>query len=330
MSGPPWSGALNLLKPPGMSSHDVVAFVRRLLKQRQVGHGGTLDPGAAGVLPVFLGAATRLIPFLPPQWKRYRAEMTLGVRTDTGDSWGRTEEIRTDFRISPARLGEVLAGMVGEQLQAPPLVSAVRYQGKRLYELYRQGQQPPAVPPRRVVIDEIHVIRIIPDNPFELGFGTRILLDISCSPGTYIRSLCADAGERLGCGAHLSFLVRTASGPYVLEEASTLDELEAAVAQGELERLLVSPAEMMAHLPGFRVEDETTMKRLQHGSAVVLDGRRPGGAGAAERASPGAGRFGPGVGQARPAGLPGPARAGAGQRPAPVAAGPGAGPARRG
>ncbi|HEY8532141.1 MAG TPA: hypothetical protein VIL08_07820, partial [Limnochorda sp.] len=124
MKGGPWAGALNLIKPPGMSSHDVVAVVRRLLGQRQVGHGGTLDPGAAGVLPVFVGPATRLVPFLPPQWKRYRAEMVLGVRTDTGDSWGRTEEIRTEFSIPPARLGEVLAGMVGEQLQRPPVVSA--------------------------------------------------------------------------------------------------------------------------------------------------------------------------------------------------------------
>lgn len=254
-----------------MSSHDVVAFVRRLTGQRQVGHGGTLDPGAAGVLPVLLGPATRLIPFLPPQWKRYRAEMTLGVRTESGDSWGRTAEIRTDFRIPPARLGEVLAGMVGEQLQRPPVVSARHYRGKRLYELYRQGEEPELIP-RRVVIDEVHVVRIVPDNPYELTFGTRILLDISCSPGTYIRSFCADAGERLGCGAHLSFLVRTASGPYQLEEAQTLEALEAAVAAGELERLLVSPAEMMAHLPAFRVEAQSVLRRLQNGNAVVLDG----------------------------------------------------------
>lgn len=271
MKGGPWAGALNLIKPPGMSSHDVVAVVRRLLGQRQVGHGGTLDPGAAGVLPVFVGPATRLVPFLPAQWKRYRAEMVLGVRTDTGDSWGRTEEIRTDFSIPPARLGDVLAGMVGEQLQRPPVVSARHHQGKRLYELYREGRAPEPIP-RRVVIDEVHIIRIIPDDPYELTFGARILLDISCSPGTYIRSFCADAGERLGCGAHLSFLVRTVSGPYRLEEAHTLEELEAAVAAGELEKLLISPAEMTAHLPAFRVKDVSVLRSLQNGNAVALDG----------------------------------------------------------
>lgn len=264
-------GALNVLKPPGMSSHDVVAFIRRLARQRQVGHGGTLDPGAAGVLPVLLGQATRLLPYLPFQWKGYRAEMTLGVRTTTGDSWGETLEVRTDFRIPPARVGEVLAGLVGEQWQRPPLVSARRHQGERLYQLFRRGEAPEPTP-RRVVIEEIHVIRILPNDPHELTFGARVLFDVSCSPGTYIRSLCADAGERLGCGAHLSFLVRTRSGFHTLEAAHTLEELEAAAARGRLEELVAAPATLLPHIPAFRVRDPGVLRRLRHGNVVELDG----------------------------------------------------------
>ncbi|BAS27542.1 tRNA pseudouridine(55) synthase TruB [Limnochorda pilosa] len=288
-------GALNVLKPPGMSSHDVVGVVRRLAGLRQVGHAGTLDPGAAGVLPVLLGPATRLLPFLPVQRKAYRAEMTLGVRTDTGDGWGRTVEIRTDFRIPPARVGDVLAGFVGEQLQAPPAVSARHHGGERLYELFRRGVEV-ELTPRRVLIHEIHVVRILPDDPHALTFGARILFDLSCSPGTYVRSLCADAGERLGCGAHLSFLVRTASGPHRLEESHTLEELERAAAAGRLEELLVPPAQMVAHLPAFRVDEPAVLERLRHGNAVALEGFPR------EAPAPGM-RSGPGEPPEPPAGL---------------------------
>ncbi|NLY10316.1 MAG: tRNA pseudouridine(55) synthase TruB [Firmicutes bacterium] len=222
-------GIINVLKPPGMSSHQVVAFLRRTLGIKRVGHTGTLDPGAVGVLPICVGKGTRIASFFLEEDKTYVAELTLGIATDTQDASGNTTDFNLDFAISPGRFADILSGFLGEIEQVPPMASAVRVQGKRLYELARQGKAIDR-PARKVKIHEIHVNKIWPETEDELRFGSRVLLEINCSKGTYIRTLCHDIGTRLGVGAHMSFLARTVSGPFKQEEAFTLEEIETMVA----------------------------------------------------------------------------------------------------
>lgn len=210
-------GFLNVLKPPGMTSHDVVYTVRRLTGAK-AGHGGTLDPGAAGVLPVAVGKATRLTEFLLDKEKAYRAEVTLGVSTDTADAFGNVTG-RRPAAASESALASAAAALVGEHMQVPPMTSAVSVGGVRLHRLARRGLSVQR-PPRRAVVSGCQLLRSVPD-----GSCQRVLLDITCSKGTYVRLLCEAFGEHLGLPAHMSFLVRTAAGPFHLAEASTLEEL---------------------------------------------------------------------------------------------------------
>lgn len=235
-------GVLNLLKPPGMTSHDCVDAVRRLVRTRRVGHAGTLDPGAAGVLVVCVGSATRLSEFLMESDKAYRVELVLGVRTHTGDAYGEVLERREPERDC-GRIQEVLGDFVGRIRQTPPMVSAVHHEGRRLYELARQGVEVERAP-REVTVYEIRVLRCTPP---------RVLFDITCSKGTYVRQLCHDVGERLGCGAHAGFMIRTRVGPYTLEEAATLEELEEAATAGSLDRFITPGSEALPGLPEVEV-----------------------------------------------------------------------------
>ncbi|HPT82851.1 MAG TPA: tRNA pseudouridine(55) synthase TruB [Limnochordia bacterium] len=229
-------GIINVLKPPGMSSHQVVTYLRRLLKIRRIGHGGTLDPGASGVLPILVGSATRLSGFLLDYDKTYVTELTLGIATSSQDASGQTTLLNTDFTLTPRELADVLATFQGPLWQTPPMASAVRVGGKRLYELERQGKTV-ARPRRQVHVHSINIMAIWHEGE-TLGFGTRVLLRISCSKGTYIRTLCHDIGEKLGVGAHMSFLSRVKSGPFHSEQAYTLEELTALVEQENFEFLL--------------------------------------------------------------------------------------------
>lgn len=208
-------GFLNVLKPPGMTSHDIVSAVRRMYHLKRVGHTGTLDPSAAGVLPVGLGLATRLIEYLDKDDKSYRAEITFGWASDTGDDTG--EEIgRQDF-IMPSRADilRVLASLEGDIKQLPPMYSAIKVNGKKLYELAREGKEIERKP-RPVRIHKIDLIERRED---------AIVIDVDCSKGTYIRTLCIDIGERLGIPTVLSFLLRTKAGGFDLASAHTLEEL---------------------------------------------------------------------------------------------------------
>lgn len=265
---------LNLLKPPGMTSHDAVAVVRKMLGTRRVGHAGTLDPGAAGVLPIAVGKATRLIQWIDGD-KTYRAEMTLGIETDTLDAAGKTTAMKTDFYIPVARFVDEMLMFIGHVMQTPPMVSAVRVRGERLYKAARRGETVER-PARAVRIDDIRVCKVWPDDILELEFGTRVLLEVTCSKGTYIRSLCADLGRRLGCGAHLSFLVRTRSGPFRLEDSVTFEELRRAVEGGRLHEVLLPMEDAVAHLE--RVDlDQAAAKRLVQGQAIPAGpGQEPG------------------------------------------------------
>lgn len=237
------NGIINVLKPPGMSSHQVVAHLRRLLNTKRIGHGGTLDPGASGVLPILVGSATRLSDYLLDYDKTYVAELTLGIATDTQDASGETTGLNTDFQITPLQLADVLASFQGSIWQTPPMASAVRVGGKRLYELQRQGISVER-PPRQVQVHSINIMAIWHEGD-SLGFGTRVLLRIACSKGTYIRTLGHDIGEKLGVGAHVSFLTRVSSGPFHSEQAHTLEEIAQLASEDNLAFLLP----MQAALP---------------------------------------------------------------------------------
>lgn len=209
----PDGGFLNILKPPQMTSHDVVDFVRKRMGFAKVGHLGTLDPPAAGVLPLALGQATKLIQHLPPARKAYRAEVLFGLVTDTLDTAGQVLERR------PVGSLDALPGLCqefrGEIMQVPPRVSALKVDGRRSYARARQGEEFELVA-RAATYHEVTLLGV--ESP-------RAWLHVDCGPGTYIRALARDLGDRLGCGAALSFLVRVRSGPFFLEDAWTLEDV---------------------------------------------------------------------------------------------------------
>jgi tRNA pseudouridine55 synthase len=221
------NGVVNFLKPAGMSSHDAVAFFRRVSGARRVGHTGTLDPMAVGVLPLCVGKGARIVEYLALDRKRYRCEMRLGLTTDTQDVWGRVlSEAESDFaaHLAAEPIMETAAAFVGARMQTPPAYSAVKVDGKRLYAYARAGE-PVAAPARRVEFFAIDVKRI------DLARGL-VAFDAECSKGAYIRTLCHDMGLALGCGAAMSGLIRTASGVFALEDSLTPEELSEAFSSG--------------------------------------------------------------------------------------------------
>ncbi|NLL04329.1 MAG: tRNA pseudouridine(55) synthase TruB [Clostridiaceae bacterium] len=207
-------GILNILKPTGMTSFDVVAYLRGLLKEKKIGHTGTLDPGAVGVLPVCIGKATKTIEYLTDKDKIYRAELTLGISTDTQDSYGTVLKV-SEVEFTREQIYSAIMSFVGSYDQIPPMYSAVKIEGKKLYELARDGITIERKP-RKVTIYSIDIIEIK---------GNKAIFDVVCSKGTYIRTLCSDIGDKLGCGGHMSFLVRTRSGRFELSDSLTLEEI---------------------------------------------------------------------------------------------------------
>jgi tRNA pseudouridine55 synthase len=208
---------INILKPPNMTSHDVVGRLRRLTRIKRIGHTGTLDPMAAGVLPVCIGKGTKIIEYFEGDSKTYRCEMTLGASTDTEDAWGTVLE-ESDILPSEDAIRQALMSFIGEIDQVPPMYSALKINGQKLYDLARQGKVVERKPRRRT----IHAIDIIDIN---LDKKT-VLYDVTCSKGTYVRTICHDVGVKLGCFAHMSFLMRTASGQFNIKEAVTLEDLQ--------------------------------------------------------------------------------------------------------
>ncbi len=254
-------GFLNLLKPPGMTSHDVVAWVRRQVGIKRVGHLGTLDPAAAGVLPVSLGGATRLFQFAAGEDKAYRAEVVFGVTTDTLDAEGRVVAEADAGGVSEEGLRQVIPRFLGEIMQRPPAYSAVQVGGRRLHELARAGAAVSA-PERRVCISSLELVSFTP------GRTATALLEVVCSPGTYVRSLAADIGDAVGCPAYLGFLVRTRAGRFALEEAVTIEELAGAAEAGEVERHVLPPDWPLAHLPAVTL-DSRHKRVFMHGGRVL-------------------------------------------------------------
>jgi tRNA pseudouridine55 synthase len=227
------NGFINVLKPPGMTSHDIVGFIRYNLHMKQVGHAGTLDPGAAGVLPVAVGKATRLIEYLSDAGKSYRAEILLGYETDSGDDTGKVLNKDLDF-IMPDKetVLKALEEFKGEITQVPPAHSAIKINGQRACDLLRRGIEV-EIPSRQVVIHKLELLGIKDDR--NCGGTANILIDADCSKGTYIRSLCADIGAKLGIPATMSFLVRTRVGDFPLEKAYSIEEIKAEIEKTENE-----------------------------------------------------------------------------------------------
>lgn len=231
-------GILVINKEKGYTSHDVVARLRGILRMKKIGHTGTLDPQAEGVLPVALGKGTRLVELLTEKKKTYRAVLRLGVTTDTQDMTGTVLE-QKEVSVSPGEIQEAVKTFLGPQLQVPPMYSALKVNGKKLYELARAGQVIERAP-RPVEFYEILVEDIaLP----------RVTLLVTCSKGTYIRTLCHDLGERLGCGGAMEALLRTASGSFRLEESYTLKEIEAFVKEGVIEKKIISIPEVLREYP---------------------------------------------------------------------------------
>ena len=220
-------GCINLLKPAGMTSHDAVAAFRRILRMKKIGHTGTLDPMACGVMCICAGKATRAAEYLESDKKTYRCEMRLGITSDTGDIWGNVSPGDAD-RAAAVTVPEVLAALEslkGPQLQYPPMYSAVKVNGRKLYEYARKGETA-EVKPRQVVIHDIRPVRVL-EEP------AAVVFDVDCSKGTYIRTICTELGEKLGCGAAMSFLLRTSSGRFDIRDAVTFEEILAAVELAE-------------------------------------------------------------------------------------------------
>ncbi len=245
------SGILLIDKSAGLTSFGVVRRARRVLAVRKIGHLGTLDPFATGLLPLCLMEATKLVPFLMPEPKTYRAEVRLGEETTTQDLTG--EVVASSDRLpAPEEVKEAAARLVGEIEQIPPMYSALHYQGQRLYRLARRGEVV-QVKPRKVLIYRLEVEEVR---------GPAVTLTVECSQGTYIRTLAADLGAALGCGAHLTALRRLAVGPFLLEAALTLQALEEASPE-ELGRRIIPLRDCLPGLGQVRVSPEQARQLRQ-------------------------------------------------------------------
>ena len=248
-------GILIVNKPKGMTSHDVVAFVRRTFAMRQVGHTGTLDPDAEGVLPVLVGRATKLSDLLTADEKSYTARVQLGVITDTYDMSGTVRETRP-VNVSEQELSDVLKEFLGKQKQIPPMYSAIKMNGKKLYQLARQGVEIER-PPREITVCRLQVRDFDTKN-------NSFSLEIDCSKGTYIRSLCHDIGQRLGCGACMAELVRTRSGSFTIEQSFSPEEIAQKAQEGCAEEILISIEDALCRYPKLSVS-ETNAAKIRNG-----------------------------------------------------------------
>ncbi|MFA6308535.1 MAG: tRNA pseudouridine(55) synthase TruB [Clostridia bacterium] len=245
-------GILNILKPPGMTSFDVVAYLRGVLKTRKIGHTGTLDPEAVGVLPVCIGNATKAIEFMTDKDKTYIAEITLGIETDTQDATGNIISTK-DVNVERCRFESVLKTFEGKINQIPPMYSAVKINGRKLYELAREGKTVERKP-REV---NVYSLKCIGQRS-----NVKYLMEIKCSKGTYIRTLCADIGNELSCGAHMSFLVRTNAGPFDIGSSIRLSEIRELSDSEKINERLISVEKVFEDLKSIILDSDDTKKYL--------------------------------------------------------------------
>ena len=257
-------GIFNVLKPPGMTSHDVIGFLRRALNTKKIGHGGTLDPDAAGVLPVFAGTATRLLSYAMEGRKQYIAEFTLGEQRDTGDDSGTLVKTMPVPELSEAKLKEVLQSFLGKQIQLPPMYSAVKINGQKLYQLARKGVEVE----RKARPIEIYKLELLdaklPTESISAKYSFTVAVE--CSKGTYIRVLGEDIATALGTCGTMSFLLRTQVGSYLLNEAHTLQE----IAENP-EGCCAEPITAVSHLPKLELTANQAA-RITNGVRTTVNG----------------------------------------------------------
>ena len=252
------NGILNVYKESGFTSHDVVAKLRGIVRQKKIGHTGTLDPNAVGVLPVCLGKATKACSFLEKDDKTYRAVLLLGVTTDTEDAQGKITG-RSEVSVTPERIRDLIMSFLGDYQQIPPMYSAKKVGGKKLYDLAREG----------IVIERkpclVHISRIT----IEKTDLPRVTFTVTCSKGTYIRSLCRDIGEKAGCGACMESLTRTRVGRFGIENACRLSEIESLVRSDRLSDILLPVDQVFADYQAATITQEGK-KLLYNGNPLPL------------------------------------------------------------
>lgn len=252
------NGIILVDKPQDWTSHDVVAKLRGVLHERRIGHSGTLDPLATGLLVVFVGRATRAVEFAEADSKKYLAGLRLGVSTDTQDITG---NIVAESVALPdeAALREAIGRFIGDIEQIPPMYSAIKIGGKKLYELARRGESVERAP-RKITVSAIDIAG---------RDGDDYILNISCSKGTYVRTLCSDIGEALGCGACMSCLRRTRAGVFSVDDAHSLADIEAAVREGRLSDIILPVDTLFASFPKLTVS-QSAAKRLKNGNIIKI------------------------------------------------------------
>lgn len=251
-----YQGIIVIQKEKGFTSHDVVAKLRGILHMKKIGHTGTLDPDATGVLPVALGKGTKLVDLLTDKEKTYEAVLHLGITTDTQDMSGTILEEKT-VDITEDEVREALASFVGEQLQVPPMYSALKVNGKKLYELAREG---------KTVERKARPVCFYEIEPLEMKLPL-VKIRVTCSKGTYIRTLCHDIGQKLGCGGCMEELLRSKVGRYSLSESHTLSEVEAAVADGTISSMIYPVEQVLADYPALYA-DSYGDRLLQNGNPL--------------------------------------------------------------
>ncbi len=251
------NGVIALNKPTGLTSHDCVFKIRKILKTKKVGHTGTLDPEVTGVLPICVGEATKLIPYLTDDRKKYVGEITLGFSTTTEDAHGEViEQKKVERIISRDEILNVLSQLTGEISQTPPMYSAVKVNGKKLYEYARAGIEVER-PTRTVTIYEIN---LLDDRETFEGETISFRFEVFCSKGTYIRTLAVQMGEMLGFPAHMSYLTRTKAGSFSISDCVTFEELEEKLEQGNINQVMLSMEQALNEYPRLTVSAEDEAK----------------------------------------------------------------------
>ncbi|WP_216828092.1 tRNA pseudouridine(55) synthase TruB [Alkalihalobacterium elongatum] len=261
-----YNGILPLFKPKGMTSHDCVFKLRKLLKTKKIGHTGTLDPDVTGVLPVCIGKATKVAEYMTEYPKEYTGEVRLGWTTTTEDSSGDMVERKAVDKVPTIeQINEVLNAYTGEISQIPPMYSAVKVNGKKLYEYARAGLEVER-PVRRVKILELQLesgIVTYDDKDKTAAFSFRV----KCSKGTYVRTLAVDIGKELGYPAHMSYLQRLASGPFQLSDCFTFEQIEDMITKNKVQNVLLPIEKAIAHFPSV-VVDKVTEEKIKNGSVL--------------------------------------------------------------
>lgn len=251
-----YHGIINVYKEAGFTSHDVVAKLRGICRQKKIGHTGTLDPDAVGVLPVCLGTGTKVCDMLTDRTKEYVARLKLGLVTDTQDISGKVLKER-EVTVGKNEVLAVIASFIGDQEQIPPMYSALKVNGKKLYELAREGKEVERKA-RSITVYELEVLK--EEHP---QYEIRVV----CSKGTYIRTLCHDIGQKLGCGGVMAHLTRTAVGEFRIEETYTLAQLQQLADENRLKEAVVSVERLFEKLPALKVKPEGE-KPLQNGNQL--------------------------------------------------------------